>query len=578
MFSYALHFFILLSYMVGRITTGNNFEVIISYDLREEKGEILLTNIIGDSAESFAKQMELVAQLNTRVEKPVKHFIISFSKDDEKKMTNELMCSIVEEYLEVMGYVNNQFVSAAHTDTDTLHLHIACNRISFDGVVVKDSNERLKSREILNKLEKKYDLTVTSKAYESKFKEYDRNKNIYNEKQQNEKGIKKYVREQIRSGLKQSPYSFDQFESLLKTEGIEITIANNRKGISFRFNDVIYKGSELSKNYSYNGLSSTLRKNALDYFKKTIKNCLELEVTTIDDFFNELRKDGFEPRMNSAKNGWSLKKGGVEIKGSELNGMSYNNLINQIKQNSLKSNVRLIKTVVFNYLKNRGDDKNSFISSLKKKNIIGEERSEGWTFKYGQHEIQEGKLGGRVSQYGMTYLLLANKVDKLLDELMQNCRTKDELTYQLKQEKIDFVIGDEKFMYQLGGMLISGDSLYFNKDREIEEKLEKNRITTIVNQSLMKDHTLKEYIHSLNIEGVNVAIEKEKLVYKSNITQISSGRICDLNYINSKLSNSNNANTTKGIGNLGNPTTKNREEEDEEERKRNKNNDYGQTL
>ncbi len=578
MFSCALHFYIFQSHMVGRITTGNNFEVIISYDLREEKGEILLTNMIGDTAESFAKQMELVAQLNTRVEKPVKHFIVSFSKDDEKIMTNELMCSIVKEYLEGMGYINNQFVSAAHTDTDTLHLHIACNRVSFEGVVIKDSNERLKSREILNKLEKKYDLTVTSKAYESKFNEYDRNKNFYNEKQQNEKDIKKYVREQIRFALKKSPYSFDQLESLLKTKGIEFTIASNRKGISFRYYDFIYKGSELSKNYSYNGLSSTLRKNALEYFNKAIQNCLITQVTTIDDFFNELRKEGFDPRMNSAKNGWSLKKGGVEIKGSELKGMSYSTLIKQMEQNTLKSHIRLIKKVVFDFLKNRGDDKNDFSIALKNNIIMGEERSEGWIFEYGQQKIHEVKLGGRISQYGMTYLLEANKVDNLLDELLQICKTKDELTYQLKREKIDLAIDDEKFVYQLGGMFISGDSLYFNKDKAIEEKLEKNRIIAIVNQSLMEDHNIKEFIHSMNIEGVNVAIEGKKLIYKSSITEISSGIICDLNYINSKLADSNIANTKKGIGNLGNPTTKNREDEDEEERKRNKNNDYGQTL
>jgi hypothetical protein len=75
--------------------------------------------------------MEATAALSSRCRDPVYHLIVAYAKHEHP--TRAQMVSDAERLLKALGMGENQYVLAAHMDTDDLHAHVIANRIGPGG-------------------------------------------------------------------------------------------------------------------------------------------------------------------------------------------------------------------------------------------------------------------------------------------------------------------------------------------------------------------------------------------------------------------------------------------------------------
>ena len=94
------------------------------------------------SVETAALEMEAVAVLSRRCKDPVYHLIVAYAKGEHP--TREQVVSDAERLLKAIGMERNQYVLAAHQDTDNYHAHVIANRIGTDGKANDLWHERIK--------------------------------------------------------------------------------------------------------------------------------------------------------------------------------------------------------------------------------------------------------------------------------------------------------------------------------------------------------------------------------------------------------------------------------------------------
>jgi hypothetical protein len=94
------------------------------------------------SVETAALEMEAVAVLSRRCKDPVYHLIVAYAKGEHP--AREQVVSDAERLLKAIGMERNQYVLAAHQDTDNYHAHIIANRIGPDGKANDLWQERIK--------------------------------------------------------------------------------------------------------------------------------------------------------------------------------------------------------------------------------------------------------------------------------------------------------------------------------------------------------------------------------------------------------------------------------------------------
>jgi hypothetical protein len=144
-----------------------------------------------------------------------------------------------------------------HTDTEHEHIHIIANRVRYSGRTVSDSNIKRRSREILNELEKKYGLTqIVGKKNSKKLLTQ---KEIEKILRTGNLPIKLVLQDKIGSAISKAKDT-KEFIGLLEQQHISprfnISKTTGRvSGISFRYQDVIYKGSTLGKKFSWNSIT-----------------------------------------------------------------------------------------------------------------------------------------------------------------------------------------------------------------------------------------------------------------------------------------------------------------------------------
>jgi len=124
----------------------------------ELRAEILAGNFSSLNIRQINAEVEALRQLRPNLNRYVYHTSLNFPEKELPALTNEKLKAIAEDYLQAMGYTNNQYLIFRHHDASHPHLHLLVNRISFDGSVVSDSNNYKKSEAILRKLEYQYNL------------------------------------------------------------------------------------------------------------------------------------------------------------------------------------------------------------------------------------------------------------------------------------------------------------------------------------------------------------------------------------------------------------------------------------
>lgn len=148
--------------MIGKIKKGRSFGGCIRYVTQKDDAKIIASEgVLLGTAEETARSFRWQCLLNPDVAKPVGHIALSFKPEDAPRLTDAFMASLAEEYLELMGIRNTQFIVVRHHGTDNPHCHIVFNRVDFDGKVISDSNDFRRNEKVTKMLKDKYSLTYS---------------------------------------------------------------------------------------------------------------------------------------------------------------------------------------------------------------------------------------------------------------------------------------------------------------------------------------------------------------------------------------------------------------------------------
>lgn len=284
--------------MIAKQIKGKDFYGVLSYNQKKVdrgEGSIIDSNITMGSVVQQTKEFNIVRQLRPNLAKAVYH--VSLNLPYEDKLNDEDFGKLGRDYLEGMGFNDNQYVIYCHTDQEHSHIHIVANRIKYSGDLVSDSQDYKRSEKILRKLEKKYNLTQLIQKEES---------NVLSKGE-----IEKCLRtgnvpdrmelQNIIFEILNQNVTLAEFQKKLKQKGIEAKIneaANGTiSGISFEFKDVNYKGSKVHRSLSWKNINEKLINNEQDRNNsiistsddKTRKN----ESETTSNFERGTRSEGF---------------------------------------------------------------------------------------------------------------------------------------------------------------------------------------------------------------------------------------------------------------------------------------------
>ncbi|HMJ70352.1 MAG TPA: relaxase/mobilization nuclease domain-containing protein [Cyclobacteriaceae bacterium] len=251
--------------MTGKQIKGKGFGGALRYNFDKvdrKVAEVLDHNFTRVDAKSILREVMLVKVQRPNLQKFFYHTSINFPETEN--LSNERMKQIGREYLELNGFNQHQYIMFRHRDADHPHLHILVNRIGYDGSVVSDSNDYVRSERVIRELEKKHGLTPTIPSKQAKERsitpgEYQMMKRI------NEPSQKIKIQIAVQNILKDRPVlPIQDFINSLETQGVNL-LFNQAKtgyvsGISYGLDGFLVTGSKLGNAYKW-----TTLKNTIDY-------------------------------------------------------------------------------------------------------------------------------------------------------------------------------------------------------------------------------------------------------------------------------------------------------------------------
>lgn len=242
--------------MMAKIVKGSDFKGVVNYILDKDKNAQVVASdgLFMENNETIAMSFNAQSQMNGKVTKPVGHIALSFSKEDEPRLTNRIMAGIALEYMKRMGIRDTQFFIARHFDKEHPHVHVAFNRIDNNGNTISDRNERLRSTCICKELTQKYELHMANgkeNVKRERLKEPDRTKYELYDILKTEVG---------RSG------NWNVLVANLKRQGVEVHFrykgqTDEIQGVVFTKNGYRFNGSKVDRRFSYSKIDTTLQRN-----------------------------------------------------------------------------------------------------------------------------------------------------------------------------------------------------------------------------------------------------------------------------------------------------------------------------
>lgn len=311
--------------MVGRITKGASIRGVLEYNagkvLNGEASVLYGNLVLGDCEQSdtFDMRRALLSfqpYLDTRkIKDPVFH--VSLNPAITDCLTNAQLTEISREYMERMGFGDQPYYVFKHRDIDREHIHIVSVRLRDDGSIISDSQDRPRSKAILQSIEHRYGLRPAVKGQEQR--EFDTARRVEygrdNLKQQMKSAVR-LLAEQYRFG------SITEFRTLLNLYNVDL---EERKGEADgkRWNGIVYtatdeqgkwggtpiKSSALTPKGGYKFLQKQIAKNDADIKSEQIKGPIRGTVAramhrarTQDEFVRLLKTDGIDAvfRQNAA--------------------------------------------------------------------------------------------------------------------------------------------------------------------------------------------------------------------------------------------------------------------------------------
>ncbi len=244
--------------MISKQIKGKDFYGLLAYNQKKVglgQASVLDANIDLGSAVEMSKEFNLIRQLRPRLGKAVYH--VSLNLPPDEKMNDKNFVSMGLDYLKGMGFDDNQYIIYRHDDQSHQHIHIVANRVKFSGDLVSDSKDYKRSELLVRKLEQKYGLSLLPDKPLGRRAALTQ-KEIEKTLRTGTTPIKVTLQNQLMEALKHSK-NIEEFIYQLQSGEIRpkfnISKTTGRvSGVSFSYEGVIYKGSSLGRQYSWNNI------------------------------------------------------------------------------------------------------------------------------------------------------------------------------------------------------------------------------------------------------------------------------------------------------------------------------------
>lgn len=240
--------------MIAKNIKGKSFNGCVRYVLNDSHELLEAEGVFADSAKSIIRSFAMQRSGRKEIKQPVGHIPISFSPEDSHRLTCNFMLQLAKEYMEEMGIKNTQYIIVRHHNTDNEHLHIVYNRIDNNLKLISVNNDYKRNIRVCKKLKDKHGLTYGQGK-----------KKVKREKLDNPDRVKYYIYDAIKEVLPNCKTPADLRFSLKKL-GVELEYklrrgTNEIEGVSFRYNDIAFKGSQIDRKFSFGNLKKEFQKN-----------------------------------------------------------------------------------------------------------------------------------------------------------------------------------------------------------------------------------------------------------------------------------------------------------------------------
>lgn len=240
--------------MIAKNIKGKSFKGCVNYVMNDTAELLEAEGVLADNTKDMIRSFAMQRSGRKEIKQPVGHIPISFSPEDKGRMTNDFMLQLAKEYMQEMGIKNTQYIVVRHHNTDNDHLHIVYNRIDNDLKLISVNHDYKRNVKTCKKLKDKYNLTY------GKGKE-----KVKREKLNDPDKVKYFIHDVIKLVLPNCKNPSDLRFALLKF-GIELEYKHKRttreiEGVSFRYNDIAFKGSEVDRKFSFGNLQKAFKEN-----------------------------------------------------------------------------------------------------------------------------------------------------------------------------------------------------------------------------------------------------------------------------------------------------------------------------
>lgn len=240
--------------MIAKNIKGKSFKGCVNYVMNDTAELLEVEGVLAGTTEEIIRGFAMQRSGRKEIKQPVGHIPISFSPEDKHRMTDDFMVQLAKEYMQEMGIINTQYIIVRHHNADNEHLHIVYNRIDNNLKLISVNHDYKRNIKTCKKLKDKYNLTY------GKGKE-----KVKREKLANPNKAKYYIHDAIKTVLPNCKVPAD-LRFALQKYGIELEYkhsrtTNNIEGVSFRYNNVSFKGSQIDRKFSFGNLRKIFKEN-----------------------------------------------------------------------------------------------------------------------------------------------------------------------------------------------------------------------------------------------------------------------------------------------------------------------------
>lgn len=241
--------------MIAKIVKGRGFRGALAYNLNQEKGRIIDSNMAGTTVDQLAKEFGQIRKLRPGLSKAVAHVSLSIAPGEQ--LSDQQWRDIGQRYLASMGFHDSQYLIVRHTDTEHEHIHILTNRISYSGQVVSDSQDYQRQENLMRTLEREYNLQRVLPSLECERKAPTKEEIEYSLRTQ-ESPIRQRLQD-LCDGAIQSSQSIGEYVQILHDAGVQVKAMTQKQGqklngLIYSIDETMMKASDLGRKYTPKGL------------------------------------------------------------------------------------------------------------------------------------------------------------------------------------------------------------------------------------------------------------------------------------------------------------------------------------